>query len=74
MLIRTDDEVFALLERQTHRRFIKTPYAARRGTAPPSVTYLAVVRHPLDVALSDRDHSDNMRDGSRGRARARGRG
>ena len=25
------------------------------------VTYIAVVRHPLDVALSDRDHGANMR-------------
>jgi aryl sulfotransferase len=27
----------------------------------PSVTYLTIVRHPLDVALSDRDHSSNTR-------------
>jgi hypothetical protein len=26
-----------------------------------SVTYIAVIRHPLDVALSDLDHSENMR-------------
>ena len=26
-----------------------------------SVTYIAVVRHPLDVAMSDRDHAANMK-------------
>jgi hypothetical protein len=61
MLIHTDDEVFDLLERQTHRRFIKTHTPLDGLPRHPSVTYLAVIRHPLDVALSDRDHDANMR-------------
>jgi aryl sulfotransferase len=61
MLIQTDDEVFGLLEGQTHRRFIKTHTPLDGVPQDPSVTYIAVIRHPLDVALSDRDHSANMR-------------
>ena len=60
MLIRTDDEVFAMLEAQTHRRWIKTHTPLDGVPLHPSVTYIAVVRHPLDVALSDRDHSANQ--------------
>ena len=61
MLIHTDDEVFGLLERQTHRRFIKTHTPLDGLPRRPSVTYIALIRHPLDVALSDRDHDANMR-------------
>ena len=62
MLIRTEDEVFALLEAQTHRRFIKTHTPLDGLPMYGSVTYIVVVRHPLDVALSDRDHGANMRE------------
>lgn len=61
MLIRTEDEIFALLEAQTERRFIKTHTPLDGIPFEPSVTYIAVIRHPLDVALSDRDHGLNMR-------------
>lgn len=61
MQVYTDDEVFGRLERQTGRRFIKTHTPLDGVPVLPSVTYLAVIRHPLDVALSDRDHADNMR-------------
>jgi aryl sulfotransferase len=61
MLIRSDDEVFGLLERQAHRRFIKTHTPLDGVPRLESVTYLCVIRHPLDVALSDRDHQENMR-------------
>lgn len=61
MLIHTDDEVLGLLDRQTHRRFIKTHTPIDGVPRHPSVTYIAVIRHPLDVALSDRDHDANMR-------------
>ncbi len=61
MLIHTDKEVFGLLERQTHRRFIKTHTPLDGLPRDPLVTYIAVIRHPLDVALSDRDHDANMR-------------
>lgn len=61
MLIRTDDEVFGLLEAQQHRRWMKTHTPLDGVQEHPDVTYLAVIRHPLDVALSDRDHHHNMR-------------
>ncbi len=60
MQIRTEDEVFGLLAAQTGRRFMKTHTPLDGLPANPSVTYLAVIRHPLDVALSDRDHMSNM--------------
>jgi hypothetical protein len=59
MLTRTDDQVFGLLERQEHRRFIKTHTPLDGVPRLPTVTYLAVTRHPLDAALSDRDHQEN---------------
>ena len=61
MQIYTDDEVFDRLERQTHRRFIKTHTPLDGVPRHASVTYIAVIRHPLDVALSDRDHGENLR-------------
>jgi aryl sulfotransferase len=61
MLIHTDDEVFTLLERQRHRRFIKTHTPLDGLPYLPSITYIAVIRHPLDVAMSDLDHGDNER-------------
>jgi len=60
MQIRSENEVFGLLAAQTGRRFIKTHTPLDGLPANPSVTYLAVIRHPLDVALSDRDHMSNM--------------
>jgi hypothetical protein len=60
MLIRTDDEVFGMLDAQTHRRWIKTHTPLDGVPLHPTVTYIAVLRHPLDVALSDRDHSANQ--------------
>jgi aryl sulfotransferase len=62
MLIHSEDETFALLEAQSHRRFIKTHTPLDGVARDPSVTYIAVARHPLDVALSDRDHGKNMHD------------
>ncbi|MCZ3386583.1 MAG: sulfotransferase domain-containing protein [Actinomycetia bacterium] len=59
MLIRDDAEVFGLLERQAHRRFIKTHTPLDGVPRHESVTYIAVARHPLDVALSDWDHCEN---------------
>jgi len=61
MLVFSDDEVLGRLERQTHRRFIKTHTPLDGIPRLPSATYVCVIRHPLDVALSDRDHGDNMR-------------
>jgi aryl sulfotransferase len=61
MLIVTEEEVFGRLERQRHRRFIKTHTPLDGIPRLPSATYICLIRHPLDVALSDRDHGDNMR-------------
>jgi hypothetical protein len=61
MLIQRDDEVFAILEAQSHRRFVKTHTPLDGIPVHSTVTYIAVVRHPLDVALSDLDHGENMR-------------
>lgn len=63
MQIRSEDEVFTLLEAQQHRRFIKTHTPLDGVPLIDTVTYIAVVRHPLDVALSDRDHAENVREG-----------
>ena len=60
MLIYTDDEVIGRLQRQTHRRFIKSHTPLDGIPRDPSATYVCLIRHPLDVALSDRDHGDNM--------------
>ena len=62
MLTRTEDEVFGLLDAQTHRRFIKTHTPLDGVPRHDEVTYVVVVRHPLDVAMSDRDHSANVRE------------
>jgi hypothetical protein len=61
MQIRHEEEVFGLLEAQTTRRFVKTHTPFDGLPYHPSVTYIAVIRHPLDVALSDRDHGLNMK-------------
>ena len=61
MLIRTDEEVFGLLDRQTHRRFIKTHTPLDGVPRLDEVTYVALIRHPLDVALSNADHFQNER-------------
>ncbi len=60
MQVRTEEEVFGLLEKQTGRRFIKTHTPFDGLPYHPSVTYIAIIRHPLDVAMSDRDHMANM--------------
>jgi hypothetical protein len=60
MQIRTEEEIFGLLDGQTERRFIKTHTPLDGLPFNRSVTYIAVIRHPLDVALSDRDHVANM--------------
>lgn len=59
MQIRTTDELVALIERQQHRRFFKTHTPLDGIPTDPSLTYLTVFRHPLDVALSDLDHARN---------------
>ena len=60
MQVRSEEEIFGLLEAQTQRRFMKTHTPLDGLPMVPTVTYIAVIRHPLDVALSDRDHAANM--------------
>ena len=64
MQVEPEADVFARLAAQTHRRWIKTHTPLDGVPEHPGVTYLAVARHPLDVAMSDRDHGRNM-DGAR---------
>ena len=61
MLLHSDDEVFAILDQQQNRRFIKSHTPLDGIPLRSTVTYIAIARHPLDVALSDLDHGDNMR-------------
>ena len=65
MLIRTDDEVFGLLDAQPHRRWIKTHTPLDGLPLHPTVTYIAVIRHPLEYsALRSRpplEHLDRRR-------------
>ncbi|MFF5258090.1 sulfotransferase domain-containing protein [Actinomadura viridis] len=51
-LVTPADEVYALLDAQRHRRFIKTHTPLDGIPLDPRVTYVVVARHPLDVAVS----------------------
>lgn len=55
----SDSEVFAVLEQQDHRRFVKTHTPLDGIPRRDEVTYITVIRHPLDVALSYKDHRAN---------------
>jgi len=60
MLTRTEEDVFGRLEGQTHRRFMKTHVPLDGLPRPPGVTFITVIRNPLDAALSMRDHGANI--------------
>jgi hypothetical protein len=60
MVTRARKDVFADLEAQTHRRFIKTHTPLDGLPNDPTVTYICVTRDPRDVALSMDHHIDNM--------------
>lgn len=53
-------EVIARLERQQHRRFIKTHTPLDGIPLDPRATYLVVARHPLDMAVSLLHQGDNL--------------
>jgi hypothetical protein len=55
-----EDEVFASLRSQTHRRFIKTHTPLDGLPIDRRVTYLVVARHPLDAAVSLYHQSHNI--------------
>jgi hypothetical protein len=59
MVTRSRTELFAALEAQTHRRFLKTHTPLDGLPHDPTVTYICVGRDPRDVALSMDRHIDN---------------
>lgn len=60
MLTRSKEDVFAQLDAQTHRRFIKTHTPFDGLPKVEGVTYICVGRDPRDVALSMLNHRDNF--------------
>ncbi len=54
------DEVFARLDAQRHRRFIKTHTPLDGIPLDPRSTYIVVARHPLDLAVSLYHQGDNI--------------
>jgi len=58
------DETLAMLEAQTHRRFIKTHTPLDGIPFYPQCTYLAVYRDPRDVHFSMRNHATNQASGA----------
>jgi aryl sulfotransferase len=59
-LITPRDQVFARLEAQRHRRFIKTHTPLDGLPLNPLATYIVVGRHPLDMAVSLYHQGDNI--------------
>src|SRR5215475_10640173 len=59
MVTRARTDVFADLEAQTHRRFIKTHTPLDGIPSDPVVTYICVGRDPRDVGLSMDRHIGN---------------
>jgi hypothetical protein len=59
-LIAPRDRVFAKLEGQTHRRFIKTHTPLDGIPLSPLATYIVVGRHPLDMAVSLYHQGNNI--------------
>ena len=57
---RSDDEVLAQLEAQTHRRFIKTHTPLDGVPERADVTYVSVGRDPRDVFVSWEHHIANL--------------
>jgi len=53
-------DLFARLGAQTHRRFMKTHTPLDGLPIAPEVTYIVVVRHPLDAAVSLYHQGDNI--------------
>jgi len=62
-LITPRDQVFAKLENQAHRRFIKTHTPLDGIPLSPLATYIVVGRHPLDMAVSLYHQGDNINRG-----------
>ena len=59
-LVVPQDEVYAALAAQQHRRFIKTHTPLDGLPLDPRATYLVVAREPLDMAVSLYHQGDNL--------------
>jgi hypothetical protein len=59
-LIAPRDEVYARLDAQRHRRFIKTHTPLDGIPLDARATYVVTARHPLDMAVSLYHHSANI--------------
>jgi hypothetical protein len=59
-LVEPLDTVLGRLERQPHRRIVKTHTPLDGLPIDPRATYVVVARHPLDAAVSMYHHSANM--------------
>jgi aryl sulfotransferase len=59
-LVAPRDEVYALLDAQRHRRFIKTHTPLDGIPLDSRAAYIVVARHPLDMAVSMYYHRDNI--------------
>ena len=60
MQLAPTEDVFAILDAQPHRRFIKTHTPLDGLPRDDAVTYICVGRDPRDVAVSSRHHMQNM--------------
>lgn len=60
MQLASTEDVFATLDAQTHRRFIKTHTPLDGLPFVETATYVCVGRDPRDVAVSSRHHMQNM--------------
>jgi aryl sulfotransferase len=60
MRLRRRGDVYALYERQVNRRFIKSHTPLDGLPVSDGITYLCVGRDPRDVAVSWRNHMDNI--------------
>lgn len=60
MTIRSEDRVFAILEQQRHRRFIKTHTPLDGVPVRQDVTYVCVGRDPRDAVVSMTHHLTNL--------------
>lgn len=59
-LTRPRQEVYATLDAESHRRFIKTHTPLDGIPLDPAVTYIVTARHPLDMAISLYRQGDNI--------------
>ncbi len=59
-LITPREQVYAQLDAQRHRRFIKTHTPLDGIPLDPRATYIVVARHPLDMAVSLFHQGDNL--------------